>query len=79
MIVAQFTSVLIYFGSIFIFKNMINVAFINWTFFFKILITSLVSWLPLHILRKFKSRYFPTDYEKIMKSCRKKSKDISYR
>ena len=51
---------------------MINVAFIDWKFLYKIWIVSLVSWLPLHILKKFKSYYFPTDFEKIMQSYRKR-------
>ena len=53
------------------FKSMISVAYIDFVFFYKIVIVTLASWLPLHILKKFKSYKYPNDYEKIMITYKK--------
>ena len=59
-----------------IFRNVIDVAFIDEDFFMKIIILTMLSWLPLHIFKKAKSYYFPNDYEKIMANYRAKRREI---
>ena len=48
--------------SINLFRNIINVAFIDWEFLYKIIWVTLLSWGPLLILKKAKSFFFPNDH-----------------
>lgn len=76
MLLSQLLSVSLYFGSMYLFTSVINVAYIDFNFFQRIMLVTMASWLPLHILRILKSKFYPNDYEKIMANYRKSRREI---
>ena len=68
MILSVGASLLVYFLTIYFFRNRINVStFMNWDFFFKISIITAIAWIPLHAFKHTEKRVFPSDYDTIMK------------
>lgn len=74
MIAAQTCSIIIYFSSILFLNSIFNVKFMGLDFIIKILIITLISWLPLHLLKIFLRWFDPTDYEKIRNQAKLKRK-----
>ena len=68
MIVSQIFSVILYFCTIFMMKNIFMVSTITWGFFLKILLMTFITWFPLHLIKILKKYFDPSDYEKIMMS-----------
>ena len=68
MLASTFGSGIVYFLSIMLMKNVISVDAIDTQFVIKVLIVSLFSWAPLHIIKKVMSYLNPTESEKMRKS-----------
>jgi len=66
MIVSLIGTVFIYFLSIILFRNYINVEAINGQFLLNIILIVCVSWLPLHIVKSVLNCVDPSDYQKVM-------------
>lgn len=66
MIASIIGTILVYFLSIVLFKNYINVEAINGTFLVNIILIVCVSWLPLHIVKSILNCVDPSDYQKVM-------------
>jgi hypothetical protein len=67
---------LVYFTSIMVFKNVIDVSVIDEQFLVNMLKITVASWLPLHLLKKFKTYKYPNDYETIMQQHRRQRRQI---
>ena len=76
MLVSLAISVLVYFSSMLIFKSVISVAYIDTAFFVRIMVVTVSSWLPLHLIKRVKTIYYPNDYEKIMQIDRQKKRSL---
>lgn len=74
MLISQILSLFIYFYTIIFLNNVFNISYLNWEFFWKIIAITLISWLPLHLLKLLVRRIDPTDYEKIMHGVHLKKK-----
>ena len=68
MVLSFFATVAVYFASIILFPDYIDVDAITNDFLFKIGVIVTISWLPLHIIRCIANRYSPSDYQKVMQS-----------
>ncbi len=55
----------IYAGSIIMFHNYFDLSSVTKLFFFKILIITLLSWIPVHFIKKITSALDPTSVDKI--------------
>lgn len=48
-------------------KETFEMDYITWPFILKIVALVLVCWLPFYITKKIQQRYYPNDYQKIMR------------
>jgi hypothetical protein len=55
----------IYAGSIIMFHNYFDLSSVSMPFFIKILIITLLSWIPVHFIKKITSALDPTSVDKI--------------
>jgi len=67
MIASAVGTLVVYFTSIVLLREYINVDYIDTTFLVTILMIVSISWLPLHIIKCVLNAIDPTDYQKIMK------------
>lgn len=74
MLISQILSLFIYFYTIIFFNNVFDISYLDWLFFGKIIAITLISWLPLHLLKLVIKRVDPTDYEKIMAAVQLKKR-----
>ena len=51
MILSSIMTFVIYFMSIALFKSYFDTSYITWTFIFKVIGITIVSWAPLHVVR----------------------------
>ncbi|XP_070575156.1 probable phospholipid-transporting ATPase IIB isoform X2 [Ptychodera flava] len=66
MIAAEFLSLVIYIASLFIFKDYFDPAFfLTWTFVWKVVVITLISCVPLYILKYLRRRFSPPSYSKL--------------
>lgn len=72
VLVSQIFTIVIYILSIIFFREFIDVSRITSTFCFKVLLIVLVSWGPMHIAKILRTKYDPTENEKIMKRIKTK-------
>jgi len=70
MIISQIMTIGIYVGSLFYFREYINVSRIDLDFATKVGIITAVSWIPLHIGKLLFRRFNPSDDQKIMKRAK---------
>jgi len=68
MVLSFIGTIAVYFASIMLFREYINVQAITKDFFVKICIIVSVSWLPLHIIKFLAKELDPTDYQKVMRT-----------
>ncbi len=68
MIISQIISAFLYFACITIFREYFLVGPFEWDTFLKICLTTLLVWVPPHIIKLLKKYYDPNDYEKIMQN-----------
>lgn len=68
MILSQIVSAFMYFACITIFHNLFGVSPFVWSIFLKICLTTLLVWVPPHVVKLLKKYYDPNDYEKIMQN-----------
>ena len=68
MILSFLATVFVYFASITMLKEYINVEAITKEFLVKISIIVSISWLPLHILKCLVREFDPSDYQKVMRT-----------
>lgn len=66
MLISQILSLFIYFYTIIFFNNVFDLSYMDISFFWKIVVITLISWLPLHIFKLIIKKIDPTDYEKVM-------------
>lgn len=66
MIASLIGTVVMYFLSIILFRQYIDVEAINGKFLVNILLIVSVSWLPLHIIKMILTCVDPSDYQKVM-------------
>jgi len=67
MVLSILVTMLIYMGSIIFFRQYFELSYVDWNFCVKVVVLSLICWLPLQVFRKFMERIDPTQEEKIMK------------
>jgi len=67
MVASVFISMAVYLGSIIFFRQYFETSYVDWMFCLKVIILSLICWLPLQIFKKFMEYCDPTQEEKIMK------------
>lgn len=65
--VSQVFTLILYFLSIWLLRDVIVVSAINVAFLKNVAIIVLISWGPLHLLKILRMRFDPTENEKIMK------------
>jgi phospholipid-translocating ATPase len=66
--VSQIFTLLIYFGSIMLFRDQIDVAAIDLVFLQKVAIIVLVAWGPIQVIKVLRKKFDPTESERIMKT-----------
>ena len=74
MLISQILSLFLYFYTIMLLNNVFDLSYLTWAFLWKIIVITLMSWLPLHLLKLLIRRIDPTDYEKIMSGVHLKKK-----
>lgn len=65
-LLSQIATIIVYFLSIVLFRNYIDMDAINGTFVVNVCAIVCASWLPLHVLKRFFTWYDPSDYQKVM-------------
>ncbi|KAJ8041253.1 putative phospholipid-transporting ATPase IIB [Holothuria leucospilota] len=66
MVIAEFISIVVYIASMFIFKSYFDTAFIvTWDFWWKVVAITLVSCVPLCILKFLRKKFSPPSYSKL--------------
>lgn len=66
MIVASIATLLIYVGSIMLFKNYFDTSYITGDFVWKILVIAMLAWLPLHLAKVIYECIDPPEQKKIL-------------
>lgn len=66
MVISELVSMALYFGSMFVFPSYFNLNFVlTWTFWYKSLLITGVSCIPVSLLRWIKRRYMPSAHLKL--------------
>nr|XP_006814167.1 PREDICTED: probable phospholipid-transporting ATPase IIB-like [Saccoglossus kowalevskii] len=66
MVGAEFLSLIIYIASLFVFKEYFDPAFfLSWAFVWKVVVITLVSCVPLYILKYLRRKFSPPSYSKL--------------
>lgn len=60
MVASIFLTLIVYIGSMFLFRQYFQVSYIDGPFCLKVLLLTLVTWLPLELFKKIMHRYDPT-------------------
>lgn len=68
MIMSVIFTVVIYIGSIALFRNYFDASYITMKFMFKVLVITTICWLPIHILKKIVEKMDPSEEAKVKKS-----------
>lgn len=66
MVISQIFSVILYFCTVVLMKNLFMVSTLTWEFLLKILLLTFITWFPLHLIKLIKKYLDPSDYQKIM-------------
>mmetsp|Transcript_25001 Transcript_25001/g.33504 ORF Transcript_25001/g.33504 Transcript_25001/m.33504 type:complete len:112 (+) Transcript_25001:3027-3362(+) len=69
MVISIFATMLIYIGSIALFRQYFQVSYIDGPFLLKVILLTLVTWAPLEIFKKVMERCDPTQEQKIMQEA----------
>jgi hypothetical protein len=67
MFVASLLTFACYILSISFLRSYFDTSYLSWHFFLKVLAITLLSWLPLHILKCLVNRCDPTEQQKILR------------
>jgi hypothetical protein len=71
MIIASFLTFGCYILSISVLRSYFDTSYLSWHFFLRVLAITLLSWLPLHILKCLLNRCDPTEQQKIYRQERR--------
>ena len=67
MIVSSVLTFVIYIMSIALLREYFDTSYITWAFVVKVLAITLLSWLPLHLIKCLITKIDPTEQQKILK------------
>ena len=67
MIVSSVLTFVIYILSIALLREYFDTSYITWAFVVKVLTITLISWLPLHMIKWLMSKIDPTEQQKILR------------
>jgi phospholipid-translocating ATPase len=67
MIVSSLLTFACYILSISLMRSYFDTSYLSWRFFLKVLAITLLSWLPLHLVKCLIERFDPTEQQKILK------------
>lgn len=67
MVLSSLLTLLSYVLSIIVLKEYFDIRYVDSEFAFKVLIVTLVSWLPIHVIACIMRKIFPTEQQKILK------------
>ena len=67
MVVSSLGTFACYIMSISFLRAYFDTSYLSWEFFLKVLAITLLSWMPLHMIKCLLSRFDPTEQEKILK------------
>jgi hypothetical protein len=63
--------------TIIVLKQEINASSITLEFLYKVVCLTLISWLPLHLIKVIMRKIDPSEHEKIMKGAKKRQNPLS--
>lgn len=69
MVVSIFLTLLMYIGSIALFRQYFQVSYIDGPFCLKVTLLTLITWFPLQVFRKVMEKCDPTQEQKIMQEA----------
>ena len=67
MVATSVFTLFLYIGSIALLPNYFQTSYITWDFMLKVCGLTLASWLPLQIVQMITDRYFPEEFQKVMR------------
>lgn len=66
MVVSIVLTLIVYIGSIVLFRGYFQVSYVDGPFILKVLITTLITWFPLELFKKIMEKCDPSQEQKIM-------------
>ena len=69
MVLSIIITLVTYIGSIVVFRQYFQVSYIDGPFLLKVILLTLVTWLPLQVFKKVMERCDPTQEQKIMQEA----------
>ena len=67
MVVSSLLTLITYFMSIILLRAYFDTSYITFGFIFKVILLTLLSWAPLHLMRRLYDYFDPSEHQKIMK------------
>jgi hypothetical protein len=65
MVISTFGTIVVYLASIILLRQYFDTSYITWDFLIKVMIITMISWMPLHLVKKIVEKCDPSEEYKV--------------